>query len=71
MAKVIGLQVTFGERVRAHRIALGWSQAKLAAKLKRHQPDICDLENGRHAPKLDTVQEIARVLKVPARALLE
>ena len=65
------LQVTFGERVRSRREKLGWSQAKLAAELEMHQPDVCDLEKGRHAPTLETVEKIAKALGVKAKSLLD
>ncbi len=64
------LQVTFGEAVRARRLALGWTQAELARRLKVHQSDLCDLEKGRHAPTLETVEKIAGVLGISAKRLL-
>ena len=65
------LQVTFGERVRARREKLGWSQVTLAEKLDMHQPDVCDLEKGRHAPTLETVERVAKVLGVSAKSLID
>ena len=65
------LQRTFGERVCARRKRLGWSQAILAEKLEMHQPDVCDLEKGRHAPTLETVEKVAGILGVPAKSLLD
>ena len=64
------LQVTFGERVRQRRIALGWTQAELAARLDMHQPDLCDLEKGRHAPTLETVEKLAAALDVTPDTLV-
>lgn len=64
------LQVTFGERVAARRRSLGLTQAQLAEQLGMNQPDLCDLEKGRHAPNLLTVENIAKALGVPAATLL-
>lgn len=65
------LQVTFGDCVRDRRLALGITQAELAEKLKMHAPDVCDLEKGRHAPTLETVEKIAKALRVSPASLLE
>ena len=64
------LQLTFGQRVRAERERKGLSQADLARLLEIHQPDLCDIEKGRHAPTLETVGKIALKLDVPATDLL-
>lgn len=65
------LKEVFGQRVKSRRQALGWTQAQLAEKLGIHQPDLCDLEKGRHAPTLETVEKFATTLDVPATYLLE
>lgn len=65
------LQITFGERVRARREELGWSQSELAKKLKKRQPDVCDMEKGRHSPTLETIEEVAKVLKVKPASLID
>ena len=67
---VSNLQVTFGERVKQRRHELGWTQAELANRLGIHQPDLCDLEKGRHAPTLETVEKFAKVLGVSAEFLV-
>jgi transcriptional regulator with XRE-family HTH domain len=64
------LQVSFGERVRARRLKLGLTQAELAEMLEIHRPDLCDLEKGRHAATLATVEKIAKVLKVQPKTLI-
>jgi len=64
------LQLVFGQRVRAERERKGLSQVKLAHLLDIHQSDLCDIEKGRHAPTLETVEKIAAKLDVPATALL-
>ncbi len=65
------LKDVFGSRVRDRRIELGWTQAELAKKLGMHQPDLCDLEKGRHAPTLETVERISAILDVPPSSLLD
>jgi transcriptional regulator with XRE-family HTH domain len=64
------LQIVFGQRVRAERERVGLTQAELAKKLDIHQSDLCDIEKGRHSPKLETVEKIAKALEIPAVALL-
>lgn len=65
------LQVSFGDRVRQFRVDLGWTQGELAKKVDMHQPDLCDLEKGRHAPTLDTVDRVAKALGVSPDKLLK
>ncbi len=64
------LQIVFGQRVRAERERQGLSQSQLAKLLEMHQPDLCDLEKGRHAPTLETVEKIAGKLSVQVTDLL-
>jgi transcriptional regulator with XRE-family HTH domain len=64
------LQETFGDKVRARRQELGMNQKEFAEKLDMHQPDVCNIENGKHAPTLTTVERIAKVLKVKPGSLL-
>lgn len=64
------LQLVFGQRVRAERERKGLSQAELAKLLDIHQPDLCDIEKGRHAPTLETVEKIALKLDVSPTTLL-
>ena len=64
------LKETFGERVRARRKELGMTQADLAKATGIHQPDICVLESGEHAPNLDTVERVAKALKIDHKILL-
>jgi len=64
------LQVSFGENVRERRVALKLTQIELAEKLKIRQSTLSDIENGRHAPTLATVEKIAKVLKTTAKTLL-
>lgn len=64
------LQHTFGERVKAARLKRGWTQAELSERLDWHQPVLCDLEKGRHAATLETVQKIANALGVQPSDLM-
>lgn len=64
------LQVSFGEHVRERRIKLNLTQVGLAELLGIRQSTLSDIENGRHAPTLETVERIAKVLKTTAKALL-
>lgn len=64
------LQVTFGENVRTRRLALKLTQIDLAKLLKIQQGAVSDIENGQHAPTLETVEKIAKALKTTAKALL-
>jgi len=65
------LRIILGQRVRARRDKLGWTQKDLADKLGWHQPDISDLEQGHHSPNIDTVAKLAKVLKVAPSDLLD
>lgn len=64
------LRETFGENVRARRLALGWTQADLSEKTGIGQKEISEIELGRHAPTLKTVEKIASALEIDASKLL-
>ena len=64
------LQQTFGERIREFRLAKRMTQAELAQRLNMQQSDLCDLEKGRHAATLSTVERVANALGVPPTALI-
>lgn len=64
------LQTIFGQRVAERRRALGLTQAALAKKLGMKQPALCDIEKGRHAPTLETVESVALALEIPPAALV-
>jgi transcriptional regulator with XRE-family HTH domain len=64
------LQVAFGEHVRDRRAALKLTQIDLSRKLGIRQSTLSDIENGRHAPTLETVEKLAKALKTTAQALL-
>jgi transcriptional regulator with XRE-family HTH domain len=72
MSTDMALKETFAERLRAARVASGKTQAEVAAEAGIHQPDLCDLEKGRHAPTLPTIEKLALSLGVePSYFFLE
>ena len=65
----------FGEVVRWRRLALGLTQAELAARIKvRHRPTtasyICRIEGGTIDPSLSLVRSLARALTIKPWQLL-
>ena len=63
-------QVEFGDRVRARRQELGWSQEALALKANINRTYIASLESGRRNPSLDLIARLARALRVDAGELV-
>jgi transcriptional regulator with XRE-family HTH domain len=62
---------TIGARVKALRLAHGWSQRELARRAGLHQPMIADLERGKHPEMLiRNLRRLARALAVEWEALL-
>jgi transcriptional regulator with XRE-family HTH domain len=59
-----------GQRIRAIREALGWTQGELAARLQRTQTAVSYWESGRRSLSLDDLVEVARVLGVTNSELL-
>jgi transcriptional regulator with XRE-family HTH domain len=57
-------QVEFGDRVRARRQELGWSQETLALKASINRTYIASLESGRRNPSLDLMARLAGSMKV-------
>ncbi len=51
-------------------MSLGLTQVELARKLKILQSTLSDIETGRHAPTLGTVEKIAKALKTTAQSLV-
>lgn len=49
------------ERLRAYRIALGWTQERLAYELDMARPSIAMIETGRVRPTLDVFFEICKL----------
>ena len=63
-------QVEFGDRVRARRQELGWSQEQLALKANINRTYIASLESGVRNPSLDLIARLASALKVDAGDLV-
>jgi transcriptional regulator with XRE-family HTH domain len=65
------VEETIGTRVKALRLARGWSQRELARRAGLYQPMIADLETGKH-PEILTrnLRRLARALAVEWEALL-
>ena len=59
-----------GGRVRAHREAKGWSQARLAEAVGVTSNYVGVLERGQKLPTLDTLVALAKALGVPPGELL-
>lgn len=64
------ISAVFGERIVARRLELGMTQTALARKVRIQQPDLCDIEKGRHSPTIKTVEKLAKALKVKPSDLL-
>jgi DNA-binding XRE family transcriptional regulator len=58
-----------GERIRARRKELGWTQAELATKSGQGLRTIADAESGRRTPRLGTLETIAQTLGLPLDAI--
>jgi Zn-dependent peptidase ImmA (M78 family)/DNA-binding XRE family transcriptional regulator len=65
-----GNAASVGQRIRANREALGWTQSDLAARLGRTQTAVSYWESGRRSLSLDDLVDVARVLGVPSAELL-
>jgi transcriptional regulator with XRE-family HTH domain len=63
-------QVSFGDRIRARRQELGWSQEALAFGAGISRTDIASLESGRRKPSLDLIARLAVAVKLDAGELV-
>ena len=59
-----------GDKLRALRLARGWTQAELAHRTHVRERQIIRWENGQNVPRIGAVSALARVLKVPVAELL-
>lgn len=55
----------FGEKVRKSRKEQGLSQEDLAELIKRDPRTVVAIEAGKRNPTLNTINKIARALKIP------
>lgn len=61
---------TIGERIRARRSELGFSQTQLGQKVSLTRSSIANIEAGRQRPMLHTVMQIADELNLQLQDLL-
>jgi transcriptional regulator with XRE-family HTH domain len=59
-----------GQRIRALREAVGWTQGELATRLQRTQTAVSYWESGRRSLSLDDLVDVARILGVANSELL-
>lgn len=59
----ITIQRKFGERIRALRLAKGYSQEELAFRTKLHRTYVGGIERGERNPSLKNIAGIAKALK--------
>lgn len=59
-----------GKRIRAQRLARGWSLHDLATRLERAPSQVSVIENGKRELKLGELERIARILEVAPAELL-
>ncbi|MHB8348578.1 MAG: helix-turn-helix domain-containing protein [Acidiferrobacterales bacterium] len=65
------LKAQFGKRLQQLRQRAGISQEKLADATGLTVESISNMERGVFGPRFDNLEKIARVLKVPVKALFE
>lgn len=64
------LLLTFGQRLRAARIAAGMLQEDLARYVGRSRSSLANMEAGKQDPPLSVAAALARALRVPLGQLL-
>lgn len=72
MPAALPTPTALGRRIRAARLARGWTQAQLGELVfgvddpNTTAPRVSRWERGMHKPDLDTIEELAKVLELPA-----
>ena len=72
MPAALPTSTVLGRRLRAARLAKGWTQAQLGERLlglddpNTAAPRISRYERGMHKPDLDTIERLAELLDLPA-----
>lgn len=72
MPAALPTATALGRRLRAARLAKGWTQAQLGERLlglddpNTAAPRISRYERGMHKPDLDTIERLAELLDLPA-----
>jgi len=64
------VQHRFGLEVRRRRLALGWSQERLAGAADLNRSYMGEIERGSVTPSLETAAKLARALGVPLWELI-
>jgi len=65
------LRQIIASRVKASRMARGWSQEELAARIGKTPESISNIERAKQLPALDTLMDLARVLDLPTAKVIE
>ncbi len=60
-----------GQRIRAARLAKGWSQGDLAERTDILRSNVARLESGKHSPSVETVAVLADALSLRLAELFE
>jgi transcriptional regulator with XRE-family HTH domain len=63
--------INFGDKVRTERIRLGWSQEELADKAGVHRTYIGMIERAEKNATLESIDKIAKALKINNSELLK
>jgi transcriptional regulator with XRE-family HTH domain len=58
----LGLPQDIRRRLKAARVAKGWSQAELGRRVRLSQAHVSGIETGRIVPRFDTLLDLARLL---------
>lgn len=75
MPAALPTATVLGRRLRSARLAKGWTQAQLGARLlaldeldksNTAAPRISRYERGMHKPDLETIERLAKLLELPA-----
>ncbi len=59
------------QRLRAERLARGWTQKELAERSGTERANIARLETGRHSPRVDTLESLAKAMALSLADLFE
>lgn len=65
------LKTKFGKRLQKLRLEAEMTQDQLASKVGITVESVSNMERGIYGPKFDTLEKIAKVLKVPVKAMFE
>jgi transcriptional regulator with XRE-family HTH domain len=64
-------ETTIGDRIKAARVKVGWSQSRLAKEADIYPSTVSQIESGeRQKPAIDVLQKIARALSTTVNQLL-